>query len=223
MNDLSAEARDILESGRAAMAPADSVRHRVREAVAARAAAGPGVATAAGGSALKLVILSGLVIGSVVVGAVMLARRSDGATKAPARAVAPVSAADPMAPAAPVESPQTAAPTVRELAPETPAAPAPAQPRRKAAARAGLGAELALLEEARTALRAGAPGQAMAALDRHGRIIEEPQLEREALLLRAEALCGVGDRDAGLRTLDEVARRWPRAGGVEAVRARCER
>lgn len=218
MNDLSAEARTILESGRAAMAPADSVRHRVREAVAARAAVGPAVATAAGGSALKLVLLSGLVIGGVVIGAVVLARKSDDGSRTPARAVqAPVSAT------APVAQPEPLAPTVHQLAPETPAAPEAAQPRRKAAAKPGLGAELALLEEARAALRAGAPGDAMSALDRHGRLIEEPQLEREALLLRAEALCGVGDRDAGVRTLAEVARRWPSAGGVEAVRTRCER
>jgi hypothetical protein len=68
-----------------------------------------------------------------------------------------------------------------------------------------------------------APGEAITALDRHRKEIEAPQLEREALLLRAEALCGAGERDAGDQTLDDVVRRWPGAGGVAAVRARCGR
>ena len=217
MSDLSAEARDILESGRAAMTPVESIRHRVREAVAARLAAGPPIAAATGGGAVKLVLLSGLVIGAVVVGAVVVARQANGGSSARAPAAAPVSMEAPVGPVPPP------APTVQELPTESPAPAVRPRAPRKPAARPGLAAELALLEEARAALRTGTPGKAIDALDRHRRDIPSPQLEREALLLRAESLCRAGERDAGEQTLDEVVRRWPGAGGIEAVRARCGR
>jgi hypothetical protein len=223
MTDLSAEAREILESGRVAMMPSDAVRGRVREGVAARVAAGPAIAGAAGGSALKLVLLAGVAIGAVVVAGVVIARQGGGGSSAQAPAAEPVSTA------APDVSLPPPAPTVEELAPEVPGpvpAPAPAVrssvPRRPATG-PRLAAEVALLEEARAALRTGTPAAAIAALDRHRKEIEAPQLEREALLLRAEALCGAGDRVAGERALEEVGRRWPGASGVEAVRTRCAR
>jgi hypothetical protein len=117
---------------------------------------------------------------------------------------------------------------VTELAPDRPPTstdvpPTPtARPRRARTDPApGLAEELAILAEARAALRTGRPDEAIAALDRHGREIRAPQLEREALLLRGEALCAGADRAAGVRILDEVVARWPLANGVEAVRSRC--
>ena len=62
------------------------------------------------------------------------------------------------------------------------------------AASSSLAAELALLDEARAALRAGDPARALSLLDRYGREIPRGQLTREAAMLRAEARAAV---DAG--------------------------
>ena len=219
MDDLSAEAKQIVDSGRMAMVPPEVVRLRVREAVAARVAGAPAVAgAAAGGSAVKLVVLSGLAIVLAVAGAAVVARQTKaGPSDQPL-------VAKPVAPAAAPGSVEGSRPIIRELV-APPPDPSPVSPRRrpKTTATPGLAEELALLETARAALHAGETGAALAALDRHRRDVREPQLEREALVLRAEALCAAGDARAGEKILDEVTSRWPAAAGIDAVRSQCRR
>ena len=218
MDDLSAEAKQIVDSGRMAMAPPELVRLRVQEAIAGRVAGGPAVVAAAGGSAVKLVVVSGLAIVLAVAGAAAVARQ----TAASPSDQPPV--AKPVAPASAPGSIEGPAPIVRELAPPPPdLPPVSSPPRRQKTTTPGLAEELALLETARAALRAGEPDAAMAALDRHRREIRGPQLEREALLLRAEAVCAAGDARAGEEILDQVTSRWPAAAGIDAVRSLCGR
>lgn len=215
MSELSPQARSILDAGRAAMTPAEAVRIRVRAAVDARVAGSVAGASAAGGGGMvKLVVLS--CVGLAVVGAVVVAWR----TSRPAGDVSVVRKVESAAPPAARSANAAPQPIVTELAPEQPAARQ--RPRPPSAEPApDLAKELAMLEEARAALRAGTPADAIAALDRHRREIRSPQLEREALLLRAEALCAQGDREEGERMLDEIVGRWPGAAGVHAVRSRC--
>jgi hypothetical protein len=216
MSDLSAHARAILDAGRTALTPPEAVRLRVRAAVDARVTGpGPGGASAAGGGVAKLVLLSCVGL-SVVAGVVVVAWHAsrprvhgEAIRERPAPRLVPQASSDVV--------PQ---PIVTQLSPEQPAPRRrPRQPSVEPAP--GLAKELAMLDEARAALRAGAPAEAIVALDRHRREIRAPQLEREALLLRGEALCAGADRAAGVRILDEVVARWPLANGVEAVRSRC--
>ncbi len=86
---------------------------------------------------------------------------------------------------------------------------------------ADLAREVQLLDRARRAIAASDPDAARAVLSRYRREIRAPQMEREALLLQAEAQCAAARTDDGLRTLDEVDARWPGASGVATVRALC--
>jgi hypothetical protein len=55
-----------------------------------------------------------------------------------------------------------------------------------------LAAELALVREARTALRADRPAQALALLDAHARAFPAGQMREDRQVLRIEALCAAG-------------------------------
>lgn len=213
MSELSADARAILDAGRAAMAPTDSVRARVRAVVDARVASSVAGASAAG-MGVKLVLLACLGIG--ILGALVIGWRIQGSADEEPRVEVPATAASHVPSTAPE-------PVVTEITRDPSPAPKTRSRPRQEVTTPGLAEELALLGKARAALRSGMPGDAIAVLDRHRREIRSPQLEREALVLRAEALCAQGDREAGERTLNTVAKRWPDAAGIEAVRSRCGR
>ena len=136
-------------------------------AVAGTAARSGGLLVAAGiGAALGLLVVGGLELASRRA-APPEARPLTMSTMAPiVHAPPPASPPTPLSPSA-----RTTSETV----------PAPSAPRPLT-----LAAELSLLDEARTALRAGDPVGARAWLDRYAREIPRGQLAREAALLRAE-------------------------------------
>jgi hypothetical protein len=146
------------------------------------AATGAAAGGAAKGGGLLGAIAIGAALGLLVVGGFELAQRS-----AAPHEVRPAVAA-PIAPP-PVAVPPDPPPitTTKAVAPIA----APSAPRSLT-----LAAELALLDEARSALRAGDRAGARALLDRYAREIPRGQLGREAALLReeTEAVTGI---DAG--------------------------
>jgi hypothetical protein len=97
--------------------------------------------------------------------------------------------------------------------------------RRTEQARGGAASDLAreiqLIDRARRALAEGDPDRARNVLTRYRREIAAPQMQREALLLQAEAECAAARTDNGLRTLAGIEARWPGASGIAAVRAMC--
>jgi hypothetical protein len=74
--------------------------------------------------------------------------------------------------------------------------PAPSGPRLPLSSPSNLAGEIALLDEARSALRRGEPARALLALERHAREFPGAQLADEAAVLRVEALEKRGDRAA---------------------------
>jgi hypothetical protein len=245
MTDLSPGTRDIVTAGVRALEPSRAARDRVRAAVAARIAVLPGTggageggptsasaagATGGGASAiLKASLLA--VVGAVVVGGGFMWFAGGDEPPAPPAARPAVEA--PAGPAAAPEiEPARPAPAAEEG--DRPARPATAHGRKadrrrdRAAKRTTttggddeLVREVRLLDSARRALSDDDPDAARDALARYRREIVAPQLERESLLLRAEAQCAVAETDAGLRTLAEIDRRWPGASGADAVRTLC--
>jgi hypothetical protein len=235
MNELTPKARMIVESGRAALEPSEAMRARMREAVSSRitqASAGAGaVATATSGGAVstaKLIIVSSIVVGFLAGGIVVWRgvrhsndapapnRRASGAVVNPPPVEQPASPAPEVSTESvaspPVALPQVARRKTRVAPPATPPAPPP-----------DLAIELAFLDRARAALRNGDPGAALGELDALKRKVAAPQMEREALLLRAESLCASQDVSEGTQLLDSVEARWPAASGIDAVRSHCQK
>ena len=137
----------------------------------------------------------------------------------------------PPTPATPSTTPPTTPPTAPAPAATTPApaatapiAPPPAHrhPRVARAQEASeLAREVALIRAARHALAAGDPESALALLRRHRREMRAPQMEREAWLLRAEALCRAGRKGDGRDALAAARSRWPGSAGTSAVMQAC--
>lgn len=246
MTDLSPGTRHIVSEGVRALEPSQAARDRIRAGVAARVSAlpgtggtgesGPSGASASGatggmGAAVKASLLA--VLGAVVVGGGFMWFASGEDTVAP-RAARPAVAtpAGSVAASAAEPAPPDPAPAVVS-AEERPARPVavrkPADRRRDGAAKTptatgggdDLAREVRLLDRARRALAGGDVDAARDALARYRREVAAPQMERESLLLRAEAQCAATETDDGLRTLAAVERRWPGASGVDAVRALC--
>lgn len=118
----------------------------------------------------------GAALGLLVVGGVELAQRSAAPPEPRVAISAPTSSVLVAPPPAPLPS---------ATAPATPATPTLA-PVTSGSRPLTLAAEIALLDEARSALRAGDRAGARAVLDRYAREIPRGQLGREAALLRAE-------------------------------------
>jgi hypothetical protein len=162
------------------------------------------------GKIVLSVIACGLIGGSVLV-ATHYARRSERAAVAPAssttiaiaeRPVTPPSAPS-AAPIASVTSDTTIAtsPVVASASASASQVPPPLATARptdpsassSAPSKADLAGEAALLDRARTALGAGDPAAALAALDEHRRGFPRPMLGIEAQVLRIEALARQGN------------------------------
>ncbi len=250
MTDLSPGTRHIVSEGVRALEPSQAARDRIRAGVAARVSAlpgaggtgesGPSGASASGatggmGAIVKASLLA--VVGAVVVGGGFMwfasgddkvAPRARPAVATPAKSAA--STAEPTDESAAGPAPPTPAPVAEEDRPaRAVAGRKPADRRRDGAAKTptatggddDLAREVRLLDRARRALADGDADAARDALARYRREIAAPQMERESLLLRAEAQCAAAETDDGLRTLASVERRWPGASGVNAVRALC--
>jgi len=189
---LSREARAIVDAARRADPPADA-RRRVRAALSATIAAGPGAAgsSAARASAAKAAVGTGLgTLSSIAALALFFAGGAGlgllvagGRGRVVHRIEAPV-------PVAPATCAPAAQPMVPVPAPVAPLAPSVVGARREhAAPGASLGAEMLLVRGAQIALREGRAGEAMSSLDEHARRFPAGALSRERDGLRAIALC----------------------------------
>jgi len=236
MNDLTSEARDLLEAARGGDEPTAEDRLRVRRALSASLGAGAAVVatssvaaahaaapaatlSAASGSlgAAKVAfwVGAGLVVGLTSAGAMVMTFRSPGNDPAPqpARAATP----SPVLAPAPTTIVAGAAPPAASDAPE-PAAPArapePAASRPNASAtarspRSSLPAEMALLESARAALGRGDARAALGFLDEHERAFPDGAMTEERLASEVFAWCALGDRMSASRAAQELIRRAP--------------
>jgi hypothetical protein len=99
-----------------------------------------------------------------------------------------------------------------------PAAPAPVEPA-PAAETLGLSEELALLKEARFALRAGDAKRALDVLDRHSRTRAADSLHAEASLLRMEALAALGRRAEASQLATRFVRENPFSALADRARS----
>jgi hypothetical protein len=103
-----------------------------------------------------------------------------------------------------------AAPRAARAVPAPPAAPRDSGGR--------LGRDLSRIDETRRALRAGDPKKALAQLDGYERARETSFFDREAMLLRIEALVQQGQRERASALADQYFQRFP--GDVHAPRLR---
>ena len=236
MNDLSPEARALLELASGEDSPNREDRVRIRRALAASLTAGvvSSSATAAAASKSALGAASGAVAKStigiwltvgVVAGLAGSAAIFVSTSKAPSTATAPQHEATrtkapapqqppapPATPEAPEAMPATAA--VQVEAPQVAAKPqslraAPSASKAAPQIATSLAPETALLESARTALgRGDAPG-ALALLERHEHEFPAGVLLEERLAAKVLALCSLGRRDEAARAATRLLRLSP--------------
>ena len=83
---------------------------------------------------------------------------------------------------------------------------------------AGLAEEMASLEAARAALRAGDTGSALRGLDRYARAFPHGLLEPESIVLRIEAQLARGDREGGMELGRRFLDAFPRSPLAPRVR-----
>jgi hypothetical protein len=240
MTELSPGTRNILNEGTRALAPSQAARDRIRAGVAARVTGptggdqGGGTSGAAVGSATSAILKGSLItiVAVVLVGGALWLARHDSAPAPVASRAPAMSAPEPPAAAAsrsvPARAPRRAAavkPPPDDRAADRRAVRGKADrrepPRRTERDASELAREVQLIDRARRALADGDPDAALTVLASYRREIAAPQMEREALLLQAEAECAAARTDDGLRILARVEARWPRASGVSAVRGRC--
>jgi hypothetical protein len=250
MRELSFESQVLVAEARAALGPSAAVRRRIRSGVAARVAAGgaaaatlaaatetaashaPAAAAAgaasAGWSALAKLVAATSIAAALAGSGWGLWRLAENGPRdqaaAPAAALAPAppprAAAPALAPAPPAAQ---AGPSENPPAAEPAAPPRPRRAEPAPTARTGqLALELDLVRGAQRSLRAGAPDEALSLLARHAREVRAPQMEPEARLLRAEALCRAGRLDEGRRELASARARWQSASGLAAVEQACD-
>jgi hypothetical protein len=236
-NNLSPDARAILEAGRDLDSPGDLERARVRRALLAKIAAG-GTVLGALSAAASGAVTTGAAVGSsatlalpfakvliplaiVIAGGVggTVAWRVQRATTTPAAlsAVAPAAKVAPVAPEivqAPAPAVQRAAPTHRAHV---------AAPVRDEANR--LPEEMALLAASNAELRGGDAARALALLDDYDRRYPAGVLREEVLATRVIARCQIGlEPDAAARhAADTFLRRHPASPLASRVRSSCAR
>ncbi|MDC0720940.1 tetratricopeptide repeat protein [Nannocystis bainbridge] len=120
------------------------------------------------------------------------------------------------------EAPATVTePAALEPAPES--RPRPASPRAADVPKdmPALDAELALLRTARAALGRKDPAAALTALEQHARGFPSGHLVEERMLLRAQAQCELGQRDAARATAAELVRTFPDSPHARTVAGLC--
>jgi hypothetical protein len=215
------EAR-LLNAARAERAPA-ATRARVRAAVGLAAGAGALAATGSAAALTTAGLLKFAVIG--VAGgllAVGIARYSaEPAPTKPPQAPPAVASAGPSAsasarPAPQVEIVASARASAKALPPSPPptSAPAPAE-----SSAPSLGIELAVLDEARTALRAHDAAGCLRVLDRYDRQFPVGQMAAEAMVMRIDALVQSGNRPAASQLAKAFSKANPRSPLLARVRA----
>lgn len=237
MNELSRDARALLdEAAYADAAPQAHRRHARRRFVGALSAgtvvtsavvakgailsAGAGTTTAAAGTSLATVV-SGAVAVGFAVGLSAIGLTHAVLAPTPAKvipSVAPVKVATPTRPlVVPTSEPTPATvPTAAPPVETNRAVTAPSRPNEASIAR-----ETELLAEAQRALKSGRPAQALALLDRYAEECKGGALHEEATAARVVVLCGLGRLQDGTRWTEEFLRRYPNSPLVVRVRNAC--
>jgi hypothetical protein len=235
VSDLSSKEQALLAAVRKEWGPARETSEAVRAALPVRLAAEPALGDAAPGpgapsSAPGLLRGPlGLGLGAVVVGlcvAGALWRKSPPSPEArpapPAiTATLPVSAPPPSA-ATPAPPPEPVAVSLDSL--PSAAAPLPTTAPRavpSAASEDDLAAEVALLQAAQKAQRAGAPAEALAALAQHARRFPRGALREERMTLQVRAQCDSGNVAAARATMDELAKSAPGSSHLKSLSNSC--
>jgi TolA-binding protein len=119
-----------------------------------------------------------------------------------------------------VEAPVTAEPkpvSVSELAVAQAEEPAPSKPRPVASVAPDLREEIRLLDQARSAVRAGDGSQALALLAKYARRYPRGQFRQEAQVLRVEALEQSGNKQAAVALGKKFVAAHPESPHVERV------
>ncbi|MDQ2645020.1 MAG: hypothetical protein M3020_14480 [Myxococcota bacterium] len=176
-------------------------------------------ASAAGSSGVAGYVAAAVLgVGALVAGLVALQSPSQ-VQPAPAEPAATV-----VAP--PVQAPPEATPVVEAL-PAVEATPSessekapiakPASTAAKASAGDELRQELKLLDEARAALKSGAPARARVLLERHARRFPSGSFRQEADVLRVETLARLGERQKAASLAREFLSEHPESPHVERV------
>lgn len=205
--ELSASARALLDAARDGLTPDAAAVRRVRDKVAAGTAAGAGVALA-----LKLGVLS--VIAAVAIGGAVHASRGGGGDGHAAPAIALPSSGSESAPVE-VQSGGVADPAP----PARAAVPAIAMPRSEA--RADLAREVALIDRAMVALKAGDAREALVHVRTHGKETRgSGQLAEDAAAIEIEALCRLHDAAVSAK-LDAFDARFPRSAQRSRLTTEC--
>lgn len=228
MTELSPQARALVEAGRAEVAPA-AAKASVKAAVLAEVGAASGGAAAAATAAKSGLVMKaglGVVVSlGLVAGAVALREPAPERAEVELAVVEAPPAAD--APAAAEAKPNPAEFEVRQVAPiqamrqpVQPVEPAKSQrPKRVRAVRKpapapaapapSLADEVRLLKKIQRALRAGQYSAVLELTEAHAQRFPEGALVKERLAARARALCGAGDKAAGLSVRGQLAETSP--------------
>jgi hypothetical protein len=139
-------------------------------------------------------------------------------------AMAPLAPAPSSAPTPPAGPATVAIDSLPDVAPARPSSRTPraVEPAPPSPSSRGLAAERALLDVARAGLARGAPDEALAAAERHGREYREGVLAEEREALAIKALVALGRRDEARTRAEVFERKYPNALGLRAVRAALE-
>ncbi|MDX2092694.1 MAG: hypothetical protein SFX73_32815 [Kofleriaceae bacterium] len=211
MSELSPAARELLAAAREQMAPDAEAIARMRAGIAVTV--GKTAAVGAGTSlALKLGLVS--IVAAVAIGGTLLATHAP--TEVAPRVEFPVERSAPAALV--ITQPVEAAPAAGPVAPVPEIQP----PRTRVAPRADLAREVALIDQAMTALRGGKPAEALAAIRLHA--VEtrgQGQLAEDAAAIEIEAACRLHDPTvaAKLAAFDE---RYPTSAQRSQLPTQCK-
>jgi hypothetical protein len=173
------------------------------------------IASAVGGSGVASYVAVAVVgFGAVLAGYMAL--------QSPAKSQSmPASKPAPTVVAAPVAAPVEAAPAAEAPAAAKPeeAAPVPKKVSTVSKSSAGdeLRQELKLLDEARAALKSGAPARARSLLEQHARRFSNGSFRQEADVLRVETLERLGERQKAASLAREFLSEHPESPHVERV------
>jgi hypothetical protein len=238
MNDLSMEARSLIERARHADGPGPERRARVKRALAAAlvgtsASLGTAGTVAAASVAGKSALTAGSVAVWLAVGAglgtvasapalvVRLSRPAPAAHVAPAVAPAP-RAVEAAAEPARLEPRAVTAPTV-----EAASAPAPLRVEARAsaavpsAAPRSIADETRVLEAAQRELASGRAASALALLDEHAERFPSGALGEERTAARVLSLCALGRTEEARRSAAAFLERSPRSPLIPRLRGSC--
>ena len=250
MTGLGPEANALLEAARLGDEPTDKDREHVRAAIATRlaagAAAGLGVATVA--RAFTAATTRAGLAGAAGAGTLVAFRTSPRSAAPAARIAAPPAPASPEAPARVREgssvvgsspAPATLAsdepvtglhPSERTLTglrpsarppPMASVATAPAGSTRAASSPGDVAAEVRLLGDAQSEMRAGEPERALLLFDEHARRYPKGALGEERDAARIGALCALGRISEAREATDRFLRAAPLSPHAGPLRASC--